>query len=188
MESKEKIFEETQMTVTIKFCDRNIHDVVSTTQYTMEHDMPVYAEIKKQATKLAVDINGLQYDSDSYAGCLAEVIFKYYLKRTNKEFSHPGYITHGMNTYDRGDFQIQQNGRTIVFDIKSSAKYKNVSYSKRTDVEIDYLIGTHIEYNDTEVTLYVYGTLATKDAWKYDIKGYRKYDVIPPSAFVPLKK
>lgn len=177
------------MTVTLHYTGYDKTIIMKSFKFDYDQNgKSVYAELKKHATQLATDIEDVDFSSDCYAGALAEVTYKFHLYQRGLKFLHPGYITHGRRTYDRGDYKVYVRQQEIVFDIKTSQTWENVSYKPRTDVKVHKLIGTHIEYDDNQVTLYVYGTLPTSIAHRCDIKGFHDYYVIPPYAFAPLVK
>lgn len=178
-----------EMTINIHICDRSKHDVLRSIKYDYDGTLLIYAEMKRLATESCAEMEGLEFNKDAYEGMLAEHIFKYFWTQLGRTYEETGFIYHENKKFDRGDMIIPYKDKTGVatLDIKTSSKHHNVAFYPRKDIEIDYAIGTHIQYDESKVDLYVYGAMRYRDYWKYDIKPHKPYCVIPPSAFRPLR-
>ena len=177
--------------LTIKFVNTQTTEVIDEVTYNSAD----YARVQKAATNEASKIcsNTGRY-KDAYTGCLAEFAYSLWLEKQDIDVAHPGYIKdYGKIIGDKGDLILFENDEDeygYVVDVKTSDKHPNVGYRPRKayqlekyNFQIDEILGTHIKYDHFSCTLYVYGFLEIKEAYKWDL-GYSEYCmVLPPRAF-----
>lgn len=175
-DKKEKINLEEEPMITIQFIDTETDVITRTVSILNFRDGYAYSMCKYLATEDMLDMKGTSFSNEQYAGALAERIYEMYLEYEGIAYSHPGYKPSGA---DKGDFVIEG----AVYDIKTSSKYKNVSFKPRTDVKIDYLIGSHIRYNEAQATLQIYGRCDYKKAIASDLNKSKSYVVVEPKNF-----
>ena len=114
-----------------------------------------------EARLKAQEYNTTATSANAIKGFVAEIMVMRWLRSKGLELRDAGTITHfnkkeqRYKTYDRGDFVFN----SLVFDVKNTSS-NTVTWNKRSDVAIDYVIGTKVlECSSSNITVEVHGIL-----------------------------